>query len=218
MRNNLPPESQPWARDIEQRVNQLDRQARRADQDAKNAIEMLNLRVTQIIHQQADINSAVTAVQSAQETLTTQQAEITSTNTRLAQTTQTVITPRSRPLTAGNSNSTQTVSTMTKPEWANYSIVTAGGSYPTLVGSGASPEDFVTTELYAWTSTTLPTWMTNPLGDISYSGDGFYTSSGSTILDMRSTNELYIMEKVSWSLVSAKTLNYNAFASIVWSA
>lgn len=60
-KNNLPPESQPWAREIERRVQQLELYSERAAQDVKNSFKSLNSSMTLLNEQVLALPMILTA-------------------------------------------------------------------------------------------------------------------------------------------------------------
>jgi hypothetical protein len=74
--NNLPPESQPWARDRDAVISQLQYDSNKAAQDNANAFKGLNNTLTAISKQLADLSQVQSELVSQQAELAAQQTTI----------------------------------------------------------------------------------------------------------------------------------------------
>lgn len=75
--NNLPPESQPWARDTDDKVYQLEVLAGKNAQDTSNSFRAVNGALDRLALQIADLNSITDSLEAQQIALANQQASLT---------------------------------------------------------------------------------------------------------------------------------------------
>lgn len=221
-RNNLSPESAPWGREVEQKIetNAYDLNRLRLVTESNNKATNGTLGV--LSAQQSQLQATQTTLSEQQIVLSDQQAQLQATQQRASETT-TVIARTSTYNKSGGAASGQVAeyeTTVNKPSWATFAIVqvitsNVTGTFTPASGSGEEPE--ITAFSFA-SASTIPNsidfdnwrvaWFISP-----YEKGG---AAQAFAVNVSGTSTLYLKQRVNYLATATASISAVQAFSILW--